>query len=121
MLEVERNPPIEPAALAEFLARCGWEDSQAAAKLEWVLRGSVEWVACRLDGELVGFGRTARSRRAGHAVLSVLVDPRFAETLLGAALVRMLAKHSMGPVAAVAFSVPYAPPDAYLGKPWLRV
>jgi hypothetical protein len=121
MLEVERNAPIEPAVLAEFLARCGWEDSQAAAKLTWVLRGSVEWVACRLNGQLIGFGRSTRSRRVGQAVLSVLVDPRFGDTPLSDALVRMLTELSAGPLVTAAFSLPHAPPDAYLGKPWLRV
>ena len=120
MLEVERNTPIEPDALAEFLARCGWEDSQAAAKLAWVLRGSVEWVACRLDGQLIGFGRTARSPRVGQAVLSVLVDPRFDDTPLSTALVRMLVTHSAGPLLTAILGLPHAPPDAYLGKPWLR-
>jgi hypothetical protein len=120
MLEVERNTPIEPGVLAEFLARCGWDDSQAAAKLSWVLRGSVEWVACRLDGELIGFGRSIRSRQEGQTVLSVLVDPRYRETALAAAMVHMLTGRGAGPAIRAAFDLPHAPPDAYLGKPWLR-
>lgn len=121
MLEVERNTPIEPVVLAEFLSRCGWEDTQAAAKLSWVLRGSVEWVACRLDGELIGFGRSIRSREEGQTVLSVLVDPRFRETSLTAAMVHLLTERAAGPLIQAAYSLPHAPPDAYLGKPWLRL
>jgi hypothetical protein len=60
MFEVERNSPIEAGILSEFFARCGWDEPEAATKLEWALAASEEWVVCRLDGQLVGFGRSCR-------------------------------------------------------------
>lgn len=116
MLEVERNPPIEPGVLSEFFARCGWEDPEAAIKLGWVLAASEEWVVCRLDGELIGFGRCCRLDPVRRVVLGVLVDPRFMETGLGSAIERLLTEHA-GSFADVALSsAPLAPPEAYLGK-----
>ena len=117
MFEVERNSLIEPAHLAEFLDRCGWQDPQASAKLGWVLAASEEWVVCRLDGEMIGFGRSAGSRRFRHGHISVLVDPRYSETGLSAAMIQLLAKGSEGAPAGWMASVPPAPEDAYLGRP----
>ena len=116
MLEVERNPPVEPGLLSEFLGRCGWEDPEAAAKLWWVLVASEHWVVCRLDGEMIGFGRSARSRETRQAVLSVMVDPRFDETSLKGALAYLLVERAAQLVWVPRHAAPDAPPDAYLGK-----
>lgn len=116
MLEVERNPIIEPSVFTEFLARCGWEDPEAAAKLDWVLAASEYWVVCKVDGEMIGFGRTASARDYPGAFASVLVDPRFTETGLRGAIAYLLAEHA----ASLSFTspawLPAAPPGAYLGK-----
>ena len=117
MLEIERNPPIEPGVLSEFFARCGWQDAEAPAKLGWVLAASEEWVVCRLDGELIGFGRSCRLDPVKRMVFDVLVDPRFTETGLGAAIERLLTEHAAGFEDVVLFSTPPAAPEAYLGKP----
>jgi GNAT superfamily N-acetyltransferase len=117
MFEVEHNPRLEPTHLAEFLDRCGWEDPQAATKLGWLLAAPGEWVVCRLDGEMIGFGRSTGSSRFRQGVVSVLVDPRYQNAGLGAAMLRLLAR---SPVASLALSrpaIPSAPADAYLGRP----
>ena len=116
MLEVERNSPIEPRLLGEFLARCGWDDPEGAAKLGWVLAASEHWVVCRLDGEMIGFGRTARSLQARQAVVSVMVDPRYDETGLKRALAYMLLERTAEQMAVPPGMVPLAPPGAYLGR-----
>jgi hypothetical protein len=119
MFELERNSLVEPTHLAEFLGRCGWQDPQAATKLGWVLADSDEWVVCRLDGEVIGFGRSTRSSRFRHRLVSVLVDPRYEQTGLSAAIVRLLAEGWEGTAAVSAAGVPAAPDDAYLGRPSL--
>jgi len=58
MLEFDRNAAVDASLLAEFFARCGWEDPEALVKLEWLLATSEEWITCRLGGQLVGFGRS---------------------------------------------------------------
>jgi RimJ/RimL family protein N-acetyltransferase len=116
MLELERNSPIEAAALSEFFARCGWEESEAATKLEWALAASDEWVVCRLDGQLIGFGRVCRLDPVKRVVFDVLVDPRFKETGLGREIVRLLIENP-GRVDDVAvFKAPLASPQTYLGR-----
>jgi Acetyltransferase (GNAT) family len=117
MLELERNSPIETSALTEFFARCGWEEPEAGAKLEWALAASEEWIVCRLDGQLIGFGRSCRLAPAGRAVFDVLVDPRFKDTGLGGEIARLLSEDA-GHFGHVSLSgVPLAPPNAYLGRP----
>jgi hypothetical protein len=116
MLEVEHNPPIEAGVLSEFFARCGWEDPEAAAKLGWVLAASKEWVVCRLDGELIGFGCSCRRDPVRRVVFDVLVDPRFMEAGLGGAIARLLTEHAGSFADVVLPSAPPAPPEAYLGK-----
>lgn len=118
MLELERNSPIEAIALSESFARCGWEESEAATKLEWALAASDEWVVCRLDGQLIGFGRVCRLDPVKRVVFDVLVDPRFKETGLGREIVRLLIENT-GRVEDVAvFKAPLASPGTYLG--WSR-
>ena len=60
MLELERNRPDRNRDLAEFFTRCGWQEPDAGVKLEWALAASEEWVVCKLNGELIGFGRSCR-------------------------------------------------------------
>ena len=96
MLEFERNTPIEASALAEFFARCGWRETEAATKLEWVLATAEEWVLCRLDGELIGFGRSCRLGPLARVVCDVVVDSRFRGTGLKHEIVRLLAENVGG-------------------------
>jgi hypothetical protein len=116
MLELERNTPIESGVLSEFFARCGWEEPEGALKLEWALAASEEWVVCRLDGELIGFGRSCRLGGARRVVCDVLVDPRFGETGLGREIVRLLTEEAGISEKVSLAGVPVAPPDAYLGR-----
>ena len=76
-LSSNATAPSRPAVLGEFFARCGWQETDAAAKLEWALAASEEWVVCKLDGELIGFGRSCRLGPMKRVVFDVLVDPRF--------------------------------------------
>jgi hypothetical protein len=90
MIEVERNNPVDPKTLSEFFARCGWEEPDAAAKLEWALAASEEWVVCRLDGEMIGFGRSCRLGPVKRIVFDLVVDPRFKKTGLRGEIARLL-------------------------------
>jgi Acetyltransferase (GNAT) family len=94
MLELERNSPLQAAALTDFFARCGWQEPDAAAKLEWALAASEEWVVCRLDGEVVGFGRSCRLDPVKRVVFDVLVDTRFKDSGLKGEIVRLLTEHA---------------------------
>jgi hypothetical protein len=116
MLELERNSHIEAVALSEFFARCGWEESEAVAKLEWALAASDEWVVCRLDGQLIGFGRSCRLDPVKRVVFDVLVDPRYVETGLGREIVRLLTENPGRLEDLVAFKAPNASPGTYLGR-----
>jgi hypothetical protein len=141
MLEFERNAPIDTEVLADLFSRCGWEEEGANVKLEWVLAASTEWVVCKLDGELIGFGRSCRLGPIKRVVFDVLVDPRYNHTLLRGQIVQLLAQNVGGleevsvftgrrpgapaqaapsmaePVTTYTggFYVPPASPDAYLG------
>jgi hypothetical protein len=116
MLELERNSPIEALALSEFFARCGWEESEAATKLEWALAAADEWVVCRLDGQLIGFGRVCRLDPVKRVLFDVLVDPRFKDSGLGLEIVRLLTEN-VGSLKDVAvFKAPLASPGTYLGR-----
>ena len=135
MLEFERNSPIETAILAEFFARCGWREGEAGAKLEWVLAASEEWVICKLDGELIGFGRSCRLGPVKRVVFDVLVDNRFQGSGLKREIVRLLSENAGGLEEILVFMsrqshprcsatdgdlwsehLPEAPPGAYLGR-----
>lgn len=137
MLEVERNTPVETDALVELFQRCGWQEPDAGAKLEWALAASTDWVVCRLDGELVGFGRSCRLDVVKRVVFDVVVDPRFSESGLRGEIVRLLAQSAGRLEEVMVFSerrprrpmfpppmveqpgaggIPVAPPGAYLGK-----
>lgn len=137
MFELERNSPIETNDLTEFFARCGWREPEAAAKLEWALAASDEWVVCKLDGQLIGFGRSCRLDAVSRVVFDALVDPRFRFSGLRGEIVRLLAERAGSlervtvfteglanpPSLAAALQegaglrgYPAAPPQAYLGK-----
>lgn len=136
MFEVERNSPIETEVLAQFFTRCGWREAGAGAKLEWALATSEEWVSCRLDGEMIGFGRSCRLDVVHRVVFDALVDPRFKNTGLRAEIVRLLTENvgllevvsvyderHVNPLASAAARdeteagyFPVAPPGAYLGR-----
>ena len=77
MVEFEFNSRVDTPSLVEFFARCGWEDLEAGLKLEWALASSEDWVLCRVDGELVGFGRSCRLDAVKRVVFDVLVDIRY--------------------------------------------
>jgi len=108
MLELERNSPIEAEALNEFFSRCGWQEADAASKLEWALAASDEWVVCRLDGQLVGFGRSCRLGPLRRVVFDVVVDPRLRDSGLKGAIVRLLTENTGGLEDVSIFSEPQA-------------
>ena len=138
MLEFERNSSVDFTVLGEFFARCGWDEVDAEAKLEWVLAASIEWVLCKLDGDLIGFGRSCRLGPMNRVVFDVLVDARFRGSGLRHEIVRLLSEnagileevsvfseqeaYAPGSLAessegeAESWSLPDAPPGAYLGK-----
>lgn len=140
MFEVERNSPIETEILAEFFTRCGWRESGTSETLEWALAASEEWVSCRLDGELVGFGRSCRLDAMNRVVFDALVDPRFKDTGLRGEIVRLLVEGAGGLEVVSLFTewhvgsfvslpdqevgepgpgyFPAAPAGAYLGRRW---
>jgi hypothetical protein len=96
MLEFERNPSLDVAVLGEFFYRCGWQETDAETKLGWVLAASDEWVVCRLDGELIGFGRSCRLGPMNRFVFDVLIDKRFRASILRQEIVRLLSEHAGG-------------------------
>jgi hypothetical protein len=136
MLEFEFNTPVETATLVEFFTRCGWTDSEAGAKLEWAMAASDQWVLCKLDGEVIGFGRSCRLGPLNRIVFDVLVDERFRGRGLRSEIVRLLSQdagrfekvsvyseRSRFPLeiagsgsASKSHGVPLAAPDTYLGK-----
>jgi hypothetical protein len=142
MLEFERNQPIETSLLADLFARCGWREEGAELKLQWALAASEDWVVCKLNGELIGFGRSCRLGPAARVMFDVLVDPRFNHTLLRGHIVRLLAQNAgkweevsvftqrqrgrllaaegvvdeQGGVYTGGIHIPVAPPGAYLGR-----
>ncbi len=94
MVEIEFNRPVDVAVLAQFFARCGWADPSAEAKLEWALAASEDWVVCRLDGELIGFGRSCRLDAVRRVVFDVVVDARYREGALRGQIVSLLSVHA---------------------------
>ncbi len=137
MLQLERNRPIDTEVLSEFFARCGWKASAGTTALEWAMAAADEWVACKLDGELVGFARSCRLGPSHRVVFDALVDPRFEDTSLRSVIVKLLAatagdlervtvfgeKPDSASVAPHVLTddygrlyIPTAPPSAYLGK-----
>jgi hypothetical protein len=137
MLEFEFNTPVDTAILVEFFARCGWKEDEAGAKLEWALAASDEWVLCKLDGEVIGFGRSCRLGPLKRVVFDVLVDSRFRGRGLRSEIVRLLSQSAgrfeevavfserdvfplefaaTGKNASALENLPLASPGTYLGK-----
>ncbi len=137
MLEFERNSSVDIAILGEFFSRCGWQEADSEAKLGWVLAASEEWVVCKLDGELIGFGRSCRLGPMNRVVFDAVVDARFRFSGLRHEIVRLLSEHAGGLEKVSVFTeqkarplgslpavrddldpghLPVAPPGAYLGR-----
>ncbi len=137
MLEFEFNTPVETDTLVEFFARCGWEADEAGAKVEWALAASDQWVLCKLDGEVIGFGRSCRFGPVKRVVFDVLVDSRFRGRGLRAEIVRLLSQGAgrleevsvfsdgrespfevavIGEVGSPLLDFPLVSPDIYLGR-----
>ena len=134
MFEFAHNEPLETSALADLFARMGWDEDDSVTKLEWAMRASEEWVTCRVEGELVGFGRTFRLDATHKLVFDVVVDQRFEAYGVADEIIRRLAvggsglqevavfrqedEAGLGALSmrrAVRIDAPEAPPDAYLG------
>ena len=90
--EFEHNEEIDPAALAAFFARVGWDESEPTSKLEWAMAASDDWVVCRLEDELVGFGRTFSLDPRRKVMFDVVVDERFRGIGLAEEIMRRLAE-----------------------------
>jgi hypothetical protein len=120
MLEFVRNEAVDAEILADLFARCGWEDENAGEKLRWVLAGSAEWVVCRREGELIGFGRSSRLGPVKRVVLDVMVDPRFDHPLVRGQILKLLAQ-SAGLLEEVSVFAPREPgtPAAGMAEPGL--
>ncbi len=140
MVEFEFNSRVDMVSLVEFFARCGWDELGADVKLEWALASSEDWVVCRADGELIGFGRSCRLDAFRRVVFDVLVDTRYREVGLSDQIVALLSASAGGleevsvftqsdpppalsaiPVASEDYrqgsvGIPEAPLGAYLGK-----
>ena len=123
MLELERNTPVDAAVLTEFFARCGWEETRSAVELEWALAASAEWVVAKLEGQLIGFGRSCKLDALTRVVFDAMVDPRFISSGLRAEIVRLLTQ-SAGRLERVSvfdrwkvgISALPSPGEAYLGR-----
>ena len=136
MLEFELNTPVETAVLVEFFARCGWSEEDAGAKLEWALAASDQWVVCKLDGEVIGFGRSSLLGPLKRVVFDVLVDSRYQGGGLRLEIVRLLSQSAgrleevsvysgrnafplgspSGEDTSLLERLPLASPETYLGK-----
>jgi hypothetical protein len=136
MVEFEFNRPVDTADLVEFFARCGWEEANAGVKLEWALAASEEWVLCRADGQLIGFGRSCRLGAAKRVMFDVVVDARYRDGILWAQIVHLLSANAGGLEEVSVFSevdgawtsagalfdhedvddIPDAPAGTYLGR-----
>jgi hypothetical protein len=96
MLEFARNEPLDGGVLADLFARCGWEEAEAGVKLGWALAASAEWVVCKVDGQLVGFGRSCRLGPVKRVVFDLMVDPRFDHPVVRVQILRMLSQSAGG-------------------------
>lgn len=133
MFDFEYNADLDPAALAEFFGRVGWEEKEAAPKVEWAIAASDDWVSCLLEGEIVGFGRTFRLDPQRKIMFDVVVDERFRALGLAEEIMRRLAEavptaefqvfrrepgdgSERRSWAEARYEAPEAPPDAYTGR-----
>jgi len=134
MLEFQHNEDLDAAALAEFFIRVGWEESESTSKVEWAIASSDDWIVCRLEGELVGFGRTFSLDPLRKVMFDVVVDDRFRGLGLAEEIMRRLSetlpaaefqvftngkqgyRRSAALWAEVSYDVPEASPDTYTGR-----
>lgn len=134
MLEFQHNEDLDAAALAEFFIRMGWQEAEGTSKVEWAIASSDDWIVCRLEGELVGFGRTVSLDPRRKVMFDVVVDERFQGLGLTEEIMRRLADtlpaaqfqlfsradegYMPGVVswAEVGHDVPEVTPDTYTGR-----
>lgn len=139
MLEFELNVPVDSALLEALFARAGWRESEAAVKLGWIIAASEEWVTCRIDGELIGFGRSCRFGPARRVLFDVIVDKPYQGQGVDREIIKILTKSAGRLEEVTVFSeraafpllfnapegieesfrtrrVPLAPAGAYLGR-----
>lgn len=133
MLEFEHNADLDASALADFFVRAGWEEKEPASKVEWAIAASDDWISCRLEGEIVGFGRTFRLDPDRKIMFDVVVDERFRALGLAEEIMRRLAEvvpaaefqvFRRGPGGGeglrswleARYEAPEAPPGTYTGR-----
>lgn len=139
MLEFELNVPVDSAVLEALFARAGWRESEPGVKLGWIIAASEEWVTCRMDGELVGFGRSCRLSPARRVLFDVIVDEPYRGQGVDREIIKILVANAGGLEEVIVFSeretfplsfnvpesaeegfgtrrIPLAPVGAYLGK-----
>ncbi len=134
MLDFQHNEKLDPAALAEFFVRVGWEETESTSKIEWAIASSDDWIVCRLEGELIGFGRTVSLDPRRKVMFDVVVDERFRGLGLHEEIMRRLAEtlpaaefqlftsggdgytRGGGSWAEVGYEAPEASPGTYTGR-----
>jgi hypothetical protein len=135
MFEYEQHNPVDSGALAELFSRVGWDESDPSDKLDWMVANSEDWVTCRVDGELIGFGRTFRLSPGRTVLFDLVVDERFYGFGVDEEIVRRLSRGFLGaaqievfrqdpaeltgpgePLGRLDYWVPLAPPETYLGN-----
>lgn len=134
MLDFQHNENLDPAALAEFFVRVGWEETETTSKIEWAIASSDDWIVCRLEGELIGFGRTVSLDPRRKVMFDVVVDERFRGLGLMEEIMRRLAEtlpaaefqlftggqygftQGVTPWAEVGYEAPEASPGTYTGR-----
>ena len=133
MFEFEHRAEVDVIALADFFVRVGWEETEAAPKVEWALAASDDWISCLLEGEIVGFGRTFRLDPQRRIMFDVVVDERFRSLGLAEEIMRRLAEvvpavefqvfrrgveagEAVRSWAEARYDAPDAPEDVYTGR-----
>ena len=143
MLEFELNVPVDTGLSEALFSRAGWRESEPTAKLGWVLAASDEWVTCKIDGQLIGFGRSCRFGPARRVLFDVIVDEPYQGRGVEREIVRILVVNTRGLEEVSIFSehqayplalqtpesmeegfgprwIPLAPAGAYLGRQHLN-
>jgi len=129
VFEFAHNAEIDVTALADLFVRAGWRENESAAKVEWAIAASAEWVTCHREGQLVGFGRIHKLDSLHKLVFDVVVDEEYRGLGLDDEIVRRLTagasaveriavfrQENVDPGQdAIEYRAPQAPPDTYLG------